>query len=1703
MIWFAGIGESGKSSVVSLLSSLCSRNLETISLNSSSDTMDLLGGFEQADVGRSILELYAQVQLEIRDVLDEILEQSIVLGLELMEETVRLYGYFGSATQAKKRKRQMEVLKDLINLLQKLDKGNHVEMSEKLTLLRSSSKHGTFEWIESVLCRSLREGSWLVIDNVNLCSASVLDRLNALFEHGGKLTVSERGVLDGEVPEVVPHKDFRAFLLYDPNRGDISRAMRNRGVEVYVPSGKEVQVLPSDRMGLMANYLSSAIASDSTVLHADQLSYSAGFKQLTDKLSILGLQSLSGCTLKGSEGELVPLQHRLCWSLCSSNVWTLYPDLAKVCFQLLPVLELQADEDLRRISYNYFLHFFTRADSDLRQRIVSLILQSPPLTDICKKFSQNKLFTSLYEASGLSTREIWDRRIIPGHQDEPGDRSNRLSLILVTYSRFKELQEKVNMNPSCLLSKSSSSFKLSSQVLVQFPTIFMNILKAIEGELNQNSGMTDKDWVEFDSFLFWLYEVGDLGLRVPERSQEEDLERLLYVYWFWMEKKLSPLLTSLQLADLSAVFNKYHKIIQSSNYDSNAFSRFRSVTNLCPVPPQTMESVNILEQLYQIDTTIENRDIESRVEMIAGFCSRVEQTMLEHKNRSMDLGQVTADLMDIIKNCPSSGKCSSARFYRLQLDALSSRLVQLRGTEDPANSLLPLQLRLLLVENRDGMETKARLNLHYCRNPAKEIFGLEHSPVEGSLKVAENKVHSLHNVTSIVNGILLESSAGVPIVAFEEKQEQISNLVNILKRFQSPDPLSQLTSEFTAGLKVILNGLGKSYDLEESSISMETVLEIKDLDPNVKNVLVAISTAGSIDSMFTAHLNLILLNLLKLHIYGCLGAIDPAEKQALKYKQTLKELTYIRNQVLVIDKFQGCVGTLHPHRPVLRERELLLERLSSSIECRTAERGNQSFSLLSNTVKHFKDSLGSVGTVVKLVQDLRRVYTHGAQGTTLPETVVWIKSSTKFSSDLLQHFAFPDLVLPIVEAVAGCVVSVEAAVEEVNQKMLRDRFQNLEKVIMVVSDPVIEPEETLFSWMQFCLEPTISSLLENNQDLKTLRTILIFIKQSSLVSPNLKVPSNLVQEVVSRILRAWRTELELKKKQELEDEATFKSRTVCKDEDEEKEAEEEFKALFPTFKELFADLTNTDTLNEVMAVDEEEKPTFSPTRLNIIKEIAGFVLNYVTTEGSEGFQDLRRSDFKERLRSVHSLISAKVGVNSFSLEVGLIPALATLANSFLCHGEKPRYYNFYVDSNEEETKLMKPLLLALGAFIDKLLEEFPENPLLLTILVLRDRILNFGLDSPLSKNLTGLELLLGSCQEWEKNAHRGVSVQTMMDNISTLILRWRKLELSNWKPLLIQSLENIRSQSSEFWLHVMGVVLEARNKTDTVRALIQFVEASSLADFKTRLEILKSAQKILQLVGSNKKWLVAALENIHQYYTRFKESIDTRLESHFKTSEKQIGEFIKMARWKDTNFWSVRAMIDKTRKVLHKALREYKKAVSLPCKAHFIDEGSPEAPSAEERNIEVQKVLRNPVKPAEPKVLQSILNLKQVEVGTFTKLSQQAHQLSVKINQQLGQFNMVGEIADLVPELVSEMEKLTNLQVNQRSTKEEQKKQAGFIQQRKRRALNDLFKTLQSLGLSYRHGLMNCSVMNTNEELFYKLETDLDLWKDCEKYFFR
>ena len=117
---------------------------------------------------------------------------------------------------------------------------------------------GRFEWVDGALLKAVERGDWVLLENANLCSPTVLDRLNPLLEPEGTLLVNECGFLpNGESRIVKAHEGFRLFLAVDPRRGEVSRAMRNRGVEVFLhpkryesPSDNEQTSLFSKQLGL-------------------------------------------------------------------------------------------------------------------------------------------------------------------------------------------------------------------------------------------------------------------------------------------------------------------------------------------------------------------------------------------------------------------------------------------------------------------------------------------------------------------------------------------------------------------------------------------------------------------------------------------------------------------------------------------------------------------------------------------------------------------------------------------------------------------------------------------------------------------------------------------------------------------------------------------------------------------------------------------------------------------------------------------------------------------------------------------------------------------------------------------------------------------------------------------------------------------------------------------------------------------------------------------------------------------------------------------------------------------------------------------------------------------------------------------------------------------------------------------------------------
>ncbi|PLW04411.1 hypothetical protein PCASD_26128, partial [Puccinia coronata f. sp. avenae] len=82
----------------------------------------------------------------------------------------------------------------------------------------------------------MKKGEWLLVENSNLCSASVLDRLNPLFEGAGRRQLAEKGMTNRGIDTVTPHDDFRIVFAFNPWYGKLSHAMRNRGVEALIHS---------------------------------------------------------------------------------------------------------------------------------------------------------------------------------------------------------------------------------------------------------------------------------------------------------------------------------------------------------------------------------------------------------------------------------------------------------------------------------------------------------------------------------------------------------------------------------------------------------------------------------------------------------------------------------------------------------------------------------------------------------------------------------------------------------------------------------------------------------------------------------------------------------------------------------------------------------------------------------------------------------------------------------------------------------------------------------------------------------------------------------------------------------------------------------------------------------------------------------------------------------------------------------------------------------------------------------------------------------------------------------------------------------------------------------------------------------------------------------------------------------------------------
>ena len=244
-----GPSGSGKTNLILHLASSVGAEVVDLSLNPDMDTMDLVGGYEQLNLERVVTDFVKRLRDYTQRALIEQLISNIdlAIGLTRVEEKLR-----GATTE------MSEVVQLIRGIALEYPSSKYPEFlseCERLAQDAAINNRARFEWVDGILVKTLKQGRWLIFENANLCSPAVLDRLNSLLEPNGFLSINEHRNPDGSAQVVKPHPHFRLFMTMDPRHGELSRALRNRSIELFVPAHS-----PSPTIDVLGSGSESAVS---------------------------------------------------------------------------------------------------------------------------------------------------------------------------------------------------------------------------------------------------------------------------------------------------------------------------------------------------------------------------------------------------------------------------------------------------------------------------------------------------------------------------------------------------------------------------------------------------------------------------------------------------------------------------------------------------------------------------------------------------------------------------------------------------------------------------------------------------------------------------------------------------------------------------------------------------------------------------------------------------------------------------------------------------------------------------------------------------------------------------------------------------------------------------------------------------------------------------------------------------------------------------------------------------------------------------------------------------------------------------------------------------------------------------------------------------------------------------------------------------
>ncbi|KAF2086406.1 midasin [Saccharata proteae CBS 121410] len=1448
---------SGKTSLIKQLAATVGASLVVSSMNADVDAMDLVGGYEQVDPSRQVLHFLQKLRLFARtSVIQSDFQRQSTFSLfhilHLCSAPVASVD-FAAIYSALARVSEQIVSFDLDDLLGEAA----VLKNGPATIDRAQ-----FQWVDGLLVQALEQGKWLVLDNANLCSSSVLDRLNSLLEPNGYLSINEHSTSDGEAKVVRPHPNFRIFMTMDPRHGELSRAMRNRAIELFVfpsTSGDEETEL-------------SSFSLESSMYR---------FRNL----AMLG----DGQHENVSENELVTvsLDHL---SFQDSRL------LESYCQQVSTgLLDLQVE--VLSHAFNTQIPFFSNLPDEWTRRAFSFWQDT---TEQMKAGQQRYINAQPIHPLNNQSLVLYNERSSSAHWlAAMFDLCLNLRRMESTLVDAKEQAKQAKIKDRTRLGRSLVPARAKTNV-AQDPVAGVGQFLA-------------------ESALLYLNRVCDYWWNIFALTDTQRLDDAVFHVYLNMGNEIiesfvgsddTPAASKNLENALSASLNR----IQIDNQLKTGLSMEILWNRFKPQTPSTYKSLLTLLELERLadrfDASVWLFDVP--LAELARVRMALANTIELVSSRGIDAEALTQELQAAIAGLESGvpeGREPRTPYFQAAYEGLC-QYFDLSGISGSGDTATPLVSLLAVRPTRSALAIHSDAPDAWLSTLSRYLGG---NADEGAIALSGGYDISL-----------IKSIFGLENVTLDQMDLLRSELDILGQSLAGQTPIlltDQLDTLYHMHDKLLRNILFAHKDcVQEVLPGQPTPHEDLPADHYFRTAL------GLLEPCFVytnqnitekdqslASKSWISLAIASLWLYVPDRPFDPAlrpmiERDLFNAKKSSLEAS-LNALTLFGESFSG-------EKDNLRTRLLVRDIRAMGAEPPVPQIARPPTSELAQLT-------GEFANLRRVLETLERASASGdvemLRDLTLQQNIAQIiKRLTE------GHRAYDDITEPIVGFLQCLRIGL----------MLVPKSQGsaADEVFSYIS------EHTPFLGFTASeqLVPGARSLIPVRSGAVDLRWHALYaLGVSASVAPE-RLPSlderTIVHDLFFQFFEQWKERLQADQEEAAEKSGLYRYKGGI--EEEEEATEEELLSMFPDFEQH----PESGGPSDSSAVSPQE----------LARKLADCHADIFTMKSnpSEKIKVLMEKSmgYLGRLNQSNEIVKEGRGL---SITLPAIFVALRRESDLLLHERNTtgKGYNFYTDANLSEANKLIALIHRIQLRFRQIREVWPEHATLSDVLNVCDELLTFRHVEPVAKFLTKGEKLHAFMYEWQRVASKEFTAATLYDDITTLLISWRQLELTTWARLFDIEIEKCKDDAkSWFFVAYENTVaiaetlqLSTEAMGDHARALLRtlesFLYSTTAGQYSQRLRLLEQFREHLALrevdVPSVRP-LRTALGNLIRYFTRFEGPVRDMIVKGRQSLEKQMKDVLRIAGWKDRNIDALRQSAKTSHRKLFKLVRKFRAVLNQP-----------------------------------------------------------------------------------------------------------------------------------------------------------------------------